>query len=177
MTFALIFAGRITQLAEAEFDVHDDFAWVDVSPFTPAPQPNWIATNTAGAWTFADPTPPPSTDPADLAAAELATRIAAGITITSTGTPALNGTYALDAISTAQIYQIGLFASQFGVFPSGATTQAYPDASGVPRMFSIDQFVAFLRAVAPLVSALTTQAAIMAHGGPPTWPTQAATIP
>jgi hypothetical protein len=177
MTFALIADGRIAELAEATFEVHDTLAWVDISSFTPAPQPNWTATNIDGAWTFADPTPPPSTDPADLSAGELATRIAAGITLTSTGNPGLNATYALDAVSTAQIYQIGLFASQFGVFPSGGTTQPYPDATGAPHSFSIDQFVAFLRAVAPLVSALTTQAAIMAHGGPPAWPTQAATIP
>lgn len=106
----------------------------------------------------------------------LAEKIAAGIAITSTGTPALNATYALDPTSTAQIYQIGVYANQFGVFPSGNATQAYPDKDGVPHTFTIAEFVAFLRAVAPLVSALETQAGIMAQGGTPTWPAQTATI-
>lgn len=114
-------------------------------------------------------TPPLSVDQV------LADKIAAGISLTSTGNPALNATYALDEVSTAQIYQIGLFASQFDTFPGGAV-QPYPDATGVPHVFTVAQFVAFLRVVAPLVSALTTQAQVMAHGGSPAWPSQTATI-
>lgn len=113
--------------------------------------------------------------PAQKASVTLAEKIAQGIAITSTGNPALDATYALDSVSTAQVYQIGLFASQFDTFPGGAT-QPYPDATGVPHVFTVAQFVAFLRVVAPLVSALTTQAQVMAHGGTPSWPAQTATI-
>jgi hypothetical protein len=106
----------------------------------------------------------------------LNTHLANGLVLTSTGTPALNGTYALDETSAGQIYQIGLYASQIGTFPSGGTTQAYPDITGVPHTFTIAEFVAFLQAVAVLISAMNNQAAIMAHGGTPVWPAQTATI-
>lgn len=113
---------------------------------------------------------------AEQAATLLAQKLAGGLALTSTGTPSLSGTYALDATSTAQIFQIGLYASQFGTFPSGGATQPYPDTSGTPHVFSVAEFIAFLRAVAPLVSGLTTQAGIMAQGGVPAWPSQAAEI-
>lgn len=107
----------------------------------------------------------------------LQSKLQTGIALTCTATAAVSGTYALDDISTRQIYQIGLFASQFNTFPSGGVTQPYPDATGNPHTFTIAQFVAFLQVVAPLVSNLTTQAQIMAQGGPPTWPAQTGTIP
>lgn len=113
---------------------------------------------------------------AQQAATLLATNIAAGIVLTSTGTPALNSTYALDAVSQGQVFQIGLYANQFGVFPSGGSILEYPDATGTAHNFTVVAFVAFLKAVASLVAAITTQAGIMAHGGTPSWPSQSATI-
>jgi len=151
-----------------------------------------VVTNTGGVYSFQTAAGVPLNVPTTLqpyvvptpsgptleqqAATMLATNIATGIVLTSTGTPALNGTYALDAVSQAQIFQIGLYANQFGTFPSGSTTQAYPDASGVPHNFTVVAFVAFLKAVASLVAAMTTQAGIMAHGGTPSWPPQSAEI-
>jgi hypothetical protein len=126
---------------------------------------SWVAQGNT-----ADPAPLPTADQ------ELDTKLANGLALTSTGTPALNGTYALDETSAGQIYQIGLYASQIGTFPSGGTTQAYPDITGTPHTFTIAEFVAFLQAVAALISAMNNQAAIMAHGGTPVWPAQTATI-
>lgn len=117
----------------------------------------------------------PTISLAQTAATALSQKIAAGIALTCIGNPTLNATYALDTVSTAQIFQLGLYASQFGAFPGGAV-QPYPDATGAPHVFTVAQFVAFLRAVAPLVSALSTQAQIVAHGGAPSWPSQNATI-
>jgi hypothetical protein len=154
---------------------HPDLQWVDVTGISPQPEPGDLATENNGTWTFTTPTPPEAPPP--TAQQLLAEKLAAGITLTSTGTPALNATYALDDVSTAQIFQIGLYANQFGVFPSGGTTQAYPDIAGTPHDFGIAAFIAFLRAVAPLVSALETQAGVMAQGGTPSWPPQTATIP
>lgn len=113
---------------------------------------------------------------ADLTAIELSNRITAGITISSSSLSSVNGTYALDSVSTAQIFQIGLFASQFAIFPNGSTTQMYPDLTGQPHSFTVAIFIAFLRAVAPLVSSLETQAGIMGQGGTPTWPNQIISI-
>ncbi len=120
-------------------------------------------------------TPPPPTH-AEQSADLLAAKLASGIAITSVSLPAVNGTYALDSVSVSQIYQIGLYASQFGTFPSGDMTQSYPDIASAQHVFSVPVFIAFLRAVAPLVSTLETQAGVMAQGGTPTWPAQTATI-
>ena len=144
--------------------IPDDFANIDYQAY--------LAWRAAGG--VADPVPPA---PPLTAQQLLATKITAGIALTCTGAPALNATYALDDVSTAQIYQIGLYASQLGSFPSGGTTQAYPDITGVPHTFTIAQFIAFLRVVAPLVSALNMQASILAHGGTAAWPAQTAVIP
>lgn len=150
------------------------FAWTSAGDITfgPAMTSAQIAAVEA-VYAAHDPT---RGDPAQQAAALLAQKLAEGLALTSTGAPALNGTYALDATSTAQIFQIGLYASQFATFPSGSASQPYPDTSGAPHVFSVAEFIAFLKAVAPLVSGLTTQAGIMAQGGVPNWPSQSATI-
>jgi len=154
---------------------HPELLWVDVTAISPLPEPGDLATESGGVWSFAKPAPPATPPP--TASQLLAEKIAAGITLTSTETPALNATYALDDVSTAEIYRIGLYANQFSVFPSGSTTQAYPDKDGTPHSFGVAAFIAFLRQVAPLVSALQTQAAAMEHGDTPSWPPQTASIP
>jgi hypothetical protein len=145
---------------------------IDITAVSPTPSVGWTFDGAA----FHEPevpTPPPPT--ADEVLAE---KIAQGIAITSTGNPTLNATYALDEASTGQIFQIGLYADRFAKFPSGETVQNYPDITGnSAHGFTVAQFVAFLQVVAPLVSALDTQAGILAHGGSPTWPSQGATIP
>lgn len=147
-------------------------AWVDITAVSPQPVAGWTAVEADGTWTFAAPTP----TLAQQAATALSAALAAGIAITSTSLPAVNATYALDAVSTAQIFQIGTYAHSFGVFPNGGTTLAYPDSAGVPMTFTLAVFVAFLQAVAPLVDAIQTQAGIMANGGTASWPSQTATI-
>lgn len=173
-TYAQIVAGVFTwQFTSDDLPEwnEDQIATVDITGVSPTPAVGWTFDGTA----FHEPevpTPPPPT-----ADAVLADKIAAGIAITSTGNPTLNATYALDERSTAQIFQIGLYASQLQKFPSGDATQPYPDITGNPgHIFTVAQFVAFLQVVAPLVSALNTQAGILAHGGTPTWPDQSATI-
>jgi len=106
----------------------------------------------------------------------LAEKLADGIAITSASLPGVNGTYALDPQSTAQIFQIGSFANSFGVFPSEDTLQLYPDIDSMLHEFSVPVFVAFLRGVASLVSDMQMQAGIMSQGGTPVWPTQARNI-
>jgi hypothetical protein len=101
---------------------------------------------------------------------------ASGIAITSASLPTLNATYALDPTSTAQIFQIGSYAAQFGTFPSGGSTQPYPDIDGNAHVFNVVVFIDFLKAVAALVSNLAIQASILAQGGTPTWPNQSAAL-
>lgn len=103
--------------------------------------------------------------------------IAKGITVTSVSAPDQNGTYALDDAAEARIFREGLFAAQFSAFTDGQETLDYPDQSGVLHTFTVDQFVALFRKVAPLTTRLAKQAEIMASGGTPSWPDQTADLP
>lgn len=132
---------------------------------------NWAVVNGAQLIAYTAPL-----SPANQAQMLLAINLAKGITITSTSLSAVNATYALDNTSTAQIFQIGTFTNSFGFFPNGFMEQAYPDVNGVPHLFTVPVFVAFLRAVAALVSNLQTQAAILTNGGTANWPPQTANI-
>jgi hypothetical protein len=106
----------------------------------------------------------------------LAQKIASGIAITSTGTPTISATYALDDLTMNQIGPVARdFAAGFGL-PGGASTFTYPDATGRPRTFTGPQMVALYKAMRDLLFMLNTQAAMMAHGATPSWPTQTATI-
>ena len=86
--------------------------------------------------------------------------IAAGIVVTSTSTPALNGTYACDT-STAGI---NLTAIVSGInaglgLPGGGATMAYLDMSGQPHMFTAAQITTLAQAVRNYVYALDLYAA------------------
>jgi hypothetical protein len=130
----------------------------------------------AAAWTIsggnivAVSAPPPTSDQV------LASKIALGIAITSTGAPSISATYALDATTLDQIGSVARdFSSGLGL-PGDIMTFTYPDATGQPRTFTGDQLAALYRKQRNLLAVLNTQAAIMAHGGTPVWPTQTATI-
>ena len=64
------------------------------------------------------------------------------VTLTSASTPALNGTYAVDPVHTAQINAVATYIQSTttpgqapgtgATFPTGATTMPWIDTSGVP---------------------------------------------
>lgn len=110
------------------------------------------------------------------ASGELAARIAAGITVVSTGAPALNAVYALDSVTLGQIGSVARDAASGLGLPGGAATFAYPDATGSPRVFDQTQMINLYKAQRDLLLTLNTQAAVMAQGGAPEWPAQTATI-
>lgn len=128
------------------------------------------------AWLGGGNTPDPVAVVEPTANEILNSKLLDGIVLTCTGTPAVSGTYAMDEVSARQIYDIGLYASQFSTFPGGSI-QPYPDVDGMPHNFTTTQFVAFLQVVAPLISDMNIQAQILAQGGTPVWPTQVGTIP
>lgn len=107
---------------------------------------------------------------------QLAQHLALGLILTSTGTPTLDATYAIDSISQQQVLQIGLYASQFDQFPDGNSTFDYPDVAGNQHTFSVADFIALLHAVAQLTAAINAQAQIMKNGGTPVWPVNTVTI-
>lgn len=131
-------------------------------------------------WSVVDgvltPFTPPSPPTTAQAATQLATRIGNGIAITSTAAPALSATYALDATTLDQIGSVARDSAAGLGLPGGAPSFTYPDATGAPRVFSEAQIIALYKAQRDLLFILNSQAAIMAHGGAPSWPVQAATI-
>ena len=104
---------------------------------------------------------------------ELAKRLTlGGITIASASTPALNGTYRIDAGSQQRIT-----ASYVGIkggdgLPGNGASFSYLDMAGAPHNFTADQFVAFAKAVRDYVYALT-MAAMQPN---PVWPSASVTI-
>lgn len=104
--------------------------------------------------------------------------LAAGIAITSTATPALDGTYAVDAGSQAQIAAIVTGINAGKGFPEGAASVAYPDVTGALHSFSAtSDFVNFAAALEAYVYQVNLTAAALEAGQPATWPTASATIP
>src|SRR5689334_14318015 len=67
----------------------------------------------------------------------------AGIEISSLTVPAINGTYACDPLSQADIVAIETGLNAGKGFPGGATTFGYPDIDGVLHTFSETVFANF----------------------------------
>ncbi len=118
---------------------------------------------------------PPS--PAPTLAQILAAKLASGIAITSTGTPAISATYALDQTTLDQIGAVARDSAAGLGLPGGAATFTYPDINGVPRTFTGAQIQALYKAMRDCVFALYTTAATLAAGGTAVWLAQSATIP
>ncbi|SKC78226.1 hypothetical protein SAMN05445504_2360 [Burkholderia sp. CF099] len=105
--------------------------------------------------------------------AQASSAFAAGIRLSSTGTPELDGIYSCDAVSQADIVAIEASLITGKVFPSGATTLDYPDASGKPHSFSPSTFLDFASAVRTYVYALKA----LLGGASDTLPNPEVTIP
>jgi hypothetical protein len=177
------------------------YAQFDPSAAQPAPVLGWYDTGafsypnlpptadlvqlTSAQWTahFANPngwavqggalvayTPPVAAPtPAQLAN----TALGAGLAITSTSTPALNGTYAIDNASQGKIAAISVYILTNAKFPGGVASYPLVDMSGTPHTFpTTASFQAFATAVADYVAAL--DAIIATNSG--TLPTAAKTI-
>lgn len=119
---------------------------------------NWLrfanATDLASANIFVtiadDPLPAPPS-PQQI----IASKIANGIAITSTSSPSLNATYAIDPMSQAQIEGVSEYIGVNQRFPAGLTALPWPDISGSPHLFNMPQFLAFGTAVADVVTAIS----------------------
>lgn len=124
-------------------------------------------------------TPPPPTA-AETSTALYAAALAAGLVVTSTSTPSLNGTYGLQTVDTDNIMAEAQFIGAFSEF-TNTTTNALPylqQNSFTPVTFiSTTQYMAFAKAAGQYVAAIKLVAAAVAAGGSPTWPVNTATIP
>lgn len=114
-------------------------------------------------------------------AAGLAAIIATGCKITSTATPALNGTYGIDPVSQGQVTAESIYiqattAQGSAKFTNGLTTKPWSDALGGLHTFTTTQFISFAEALAQYVDGLATTSATLAAGGTATWPAQPISI-
>ena len=101
-----------------------------------------------------------------------AAAFAAGLTVTSTSTPAINGTYAIDQLSQMDIIAIETSLNAGKGFPGGATAFNYADTSGAMHSFTQANFTDFAAAVRDYVYGLR---AVIA-GASTTLPSATATI-
>jgi len=148
---------------------HSDLTWVQCD--TPSGVGyGWSATQSNGAWTFSPPPAPPPL-PLPFQAAAL---LARGLTISSTNTPSLNGTYACDDLSRADIVSLetSLNAGR-GFPPYGAETLDYPDIAGTRHTFNATDFTNLAAAMRDFVYACKAVAGGLAGALPP----DTATIP
>jgi hypothetical protein len=77
------------------------------------------------------------------------------VDITSTATPTLNGTYAIDPVSRGNIIAVQTSINAGLGIPGGGTTFNYLDASNTPHAFTAANFTAFATAIRDYVYALT----------------------
>jgi len=136
-----------------------------VSVFTPPTGVTMEPVGISGAgigWTYANGAfvaPPAAQAPPLTPQQQAYQAIATGLTITSTSTPALNGTYACDSTVTADINAEITSIMLNSVFADGSTAIQWPDAMGTLHAFTITQFKAFATALASYVSGVRRYAA------------------
>ena len=150
--FARIQSGVVAELFTPPAGVsiascfHSALLWVDVTA-QPTVVPGW--SYSGGVFT-----PPAALAAPVLTLAQRAwAAMATGLTLTSTGTPALSGAYAVDVtaqVITSQVTSILLN----GTFADGTGSVAWPDTAGALHTFTIAQFKVFATAVAAYVAAL-----------------------
>lgn len=78
----------------------------------------------------------------------------AGLQISFSSAPDLNGTYAIDVTAQAKIAATELYISKRGAFYGGTATYPWIDISGTAHTFTLAQFDAFSIAVADYVAGL-----------------------
>jgi hypothetical protein len=111
---------------------------------------------------------------AAIAAGEAA--LLAGFTITSTGTPALNGTYDVSDDSMTTVNKVVTAILLNGTFLNGATTQVWVDLGGTPHVFpDTTTFKNFATALANYVALVEEY--IDSEGTAGSLPTSSGTIP
>ncbi len=102
-----------------------------------------------------------------------------GLAIVSTGTPIINGTYALNsqAVIAEVLYIQVAIAAGHPQFSNGETTKQWPELNGALQTFTVPNFISMAQACAEYVDAVLGQIVVLRAGGTPVWPTQPITIP
>jgi hypothetical protein len=148
----------------------------DITQMFPAAM-QWIdCTATPGVgygWSYADGAFSLPTVPAPTLAQQAAVLLSGTLEVASTGTPALDGSYAIDVTTQSHISAEMLCVQVTGKFADGTTSIAWQDVGGVVHTFpSTASFQSFALAVAGFVAA----AYKVINGASTTLPTASVTI-
>jgi hypothetical protein len=111
-----------------------------------------------------------------LVAQWLPNAMGGGVAITSTGTPALNSTYATDPNSIANIVALSTGIAAGKPLPGGGSSFNYPDATGAMFAFSSANFLNFAAAVEGLIYNAQQALSTLVNGGSAAMPSPALTI-
>ena len=122
----------------------------------PAQYQLWVIAQSTLVWNGSDLVAAPTPAPPVLTAAEQAlAALLAGCQVTSTATPALDGTYAITPDAVSKIMATSLYIQVNGKFPAGQAQLAWPDLAGKPHVFAAtDSFQGFATAIADYVAHL-----------------------
>ena len=96
---------------------------------------------------------PPAPSAAQVAVVAGMAALNTGIAITSTGTPAINGIYALTSNTLLMVTGAVSYCQLKGQFPGNSSTLTFFDAAGAPHVFSsVTEFELFAEAIASYVN-------------------------
>jgi hypothetical protein len=101
---------------------------------------------------------------------------AAGIQMTSTSTPALNGPYPIDEAAQSDMSAIAAGVAAGKGLPSGGNPFAYPNSEGAEVVFTAEQFTDFAAAIEAYLYAFNQALAARIGGGSTALPSTALTI-
>jgi hypothetical protein len=123
---------------------------------------------------FTDPVP----TAAQQAQATYAALLADGLTIDSTGTPTVNGTYALDDTQQAAITEVSAYIGKNNAFPGGLTSVVLRTVSGSEIAIpTITLWYAISTAIADFIAKADAALLSAENGGTWTAPSNTVTIP
>jgi hypothetical protein len=115
---------------------------------------------------------PPAPTAAQQLLASAAALLAAPVTITSTSTPALDGSYSITGADQLHIQAEVQSIMLNGTFADGSSAVAWPDAAAGVHTFTVVQFKAFATAIGSFVAACYK----VLNGSSTTLPSAALTI-
>ncbi len=116
-------------------------------------------------------------NPAPTPAQAYETAIASGLVVTSTSTPALNGTYSVTPTAQRNFASIAAGIGSGQGLPHGAATISWLDVQGAPHVFTAVQILSLADAVRDYVYDLQQAQAALEAATAAAWPAANVTLP
>lgn len=152
MEYARIEAGVVVELVNlGTISLAEAFFPTIAQQFTAVPAAGTVEVGwTLAAGVFAAPPAPAAPTPPQQAAAMLA---AGTLTVVSTGTPALDGIYAVDPPTQSEMQAVSLFSVVNSRFPGAGPGLGWPDVAGAIHNFgSVAAFQSFASGIADRIA-------------------------